>query len=391
VASRRLSFSVGRLSERTDDLGTARIPAPAVVDRLHDFRVPVPVSDVAVADGRGSLHPQIVLRESAVSRIGSWLVLSFRLNRWEVLASAAGTALLTAAMLWFAWQMRTLAGTEAGCIDPTSYAAGCTQFAQRFYELSSRSEWLSYFSWAAPFGMGLVLGVPLVAREVEHRTAAVAWTLSRSRSWWLAKRAAFLVLVLVVLLVVVAIAAEVLAKAQMPNLHVDRDFSWYGRRGGLIVVRGLASLGVGVLLGAMLGRVLPALLVAAFASVLVFTAISLGMDRWMEGDAVAQAFDADRAGGRQLGQRVLLPTGELIDYAEMQRRGLSYEAIIDARLFAKPEDIGHPERIIGFDRYLVVPGSLYPQIMLREAAMVGGTAVLLALAAAAVVRRRRPG
>ena len=173
--------------------------------------------------------------------------------------------------------------------------------------------------------MGLVLGVPLVSREIEQRTAAIAWTMSRSRTWWLARRAAFLVLVMVVLLIVVAVVGEVLASAAMPAQHLDRDFAWYGRRGALIVVRGLASLGVGVLVGAWLGRVLPALLVAVFASVLVFSGISLGMDRWIEGDAVVQKFDADRAGGRQLGERVLLPSGELIDLrgAQAPRTGVT--------------------------------------------------------------------
>lgn len=327
-----------------------------------------------------------------MSRIGSWLVLSFKLHRWEVLASAAGVAILGAAMLWFTLQLRTLAGTEPGCVDPTSYAPGCERFAQQFYELSSKSEWLSYFSAVAPFGMGLVLGVPLVSREVEHRTAGIAWTLSRSRTWWLVRRGAFLAMVLVILLLAVAIVGEVLATAQMPNLHLDRDFAWYGRRGGLIVVRGLASLGIGILLGAVLGRVMPALLVAAFASVLIFTAISLGMDRWMESDAVVQAFGVDRSGGRLLGQRTELPSGEIVDYAELQRRGLSYEVIAEGgELYAKPEDIGHPERIIGWDRELLVPGKLYPLIVLREAGVVGGVAVMLAAAAVFVVARRRPG
>ena len=324
-------------------------------------------------------------------RIGSWLVLSFRLNRWEVLASAAGVALLTAAMLWFAWQLRTLASGTPGCPDPTAYGPGCVQFGQQFYELSSRSEWLSYFSWAAPFGMGLVLGVPLVSREVEQRTAAVAWTLSRSRTSWLVRRLAFPALVLIVLLLVVAVAGQVLASAQMPNLHLDRDFAWYGRRDGLIVVRGLASLGIGVLVGAWLGRVMPALLVGIFATVLVFTAISLGMDRWMAGDAIIQAFGIDRAGGRYLGQRVELPSGEVIDNAELQRRGIEYQVIMEDQLFATPEDIGHPERMIGRDRELIVPGRLYQQIVLRESAVVGGTALLLGLMSVAVVARRRPG
>jgi hypothetical protein len=326
-----------------------------------------------------------------VRRIGSWLVLSFRLNRWEVLASVVGTALLAAAMVWFTWQLRALAATEPACLDPTTYVEACEQSPQAFYELSSKAELLSYVGWVAPFGMGLVLGVPLVSREIEQRTAGLAWTLNRSRTWWLVQRVAFAALVLVSLMLVLAIASEVLAAAQMPTHHLDRDFAWYGRRGGLIIVRGLAALGVGVLLGAVLGRVLPALLVAAFVSVLIFTVISFGMDRWIETDGVVQAF-GDQAGGRYLGQRVELLSGELVDYGELTRRGISIEAEDEEyRLFARPEDIGHPERMIGRSRVLIVPGRLYPQIVLRESALVGGMALLLGLASVAVVSRRRPG
>ncbi len=214
-----------------------------------------------------------------MNRLGSWPALSFRLHRWEVLASAAGVAVLAAAMLWFSWQLRTLAAGEPGRPDPAAYVAGCEQLAQRFGDMSGWGTQLLYLSWGAPFGMGLVLGVPLVARELEHRTASLAWTLSRSRAWWLAGRVAFLALVLIGWLVVLAIASEVLASAVLPTLHLDRDFTWYGRRGGLIVLRGLAALGIGVTIGAMLGRLLPAMLAAAFASVLLFTAVSLGMDR----------------------------------------------------------------------------------------------------------------
>ena len=326
-----------------------------------------------------------------MNRIGSWLILSFRLHRWEVLASAAGVALLSAAMLWFAWQLRTLAAAEPGCLDPMTYVAACEQGPQAFYELTSKAEWLSYLAWLAPFGMGLLLGVPLVSREVEHRTAGVAWTLSRSRTSWLVRRAAFLILVLVVLLLVVAVMGEVLAAADMPTRHLDRDFAWYGRRGGLIVVRGLGSLGIGVLVGVWVGRVMPALLVGIAATVLIFSGLSLGMDRWIEGDAIVSAYGAPDEGGRYLGQRVLLPNGDLVDYGELRRRGLSFEVIQDDELYERPEDIGHPERMVGRDRQLLVPGTLYPAIVLRESAVVSGAAVLLALAATFVVRRRRPG
>jgi hypothetical protein len=326
-----------------------------------------------------------------VSRIGSWLILSFKLNRWEVLASVAGVALLSAAMLWFTWQLRTLAAADPGCLDPMTYVEACELTPQAFYELSSKAEWLSYLAWVAPFGMGLLLGAPLVSREVEHRTAGIAWTLSRSRKGWLVRRAAFLVMVLVILLLVVAVMGEILAAAQMPTRHLDRDFAWYGRRGGLLVIRGLASLGIGVLVGAWLGRVMPALLVGIAAMVLIFSGISLGMDRWLEGDATVSAYGSADEGSRYLGQRVLLPNGELIDYGELQRRGLSFQAMQDDLIYTTEEDLGHPERAIGRDRQLLVPGKLYSQVVLREAGVVGGAAVLLALAGSFVVGRRRPG
>src|SRR3972149_2535594 len=88
-------------------------------------------------------------------------------------------------MAWFPWQLRTLAAAEPACLDPTTYVVACEQSPQAFYELASFAEGLSAVAWVAPFGMGLVLGVPLVSREIEQRTAGMAWALSRSRTSWL--------------------------------------------------------------------------------------------------------------------------------------------------------------------------------------------------------------
>jgi ABC-type transport system involved in multi-copper enzyme maturation permease subunit len=331
-----------------------------------------------------------------MSRIRSWLTLSFRLHRWEVLASAAGTALLAIGMLWFASQLRALAATETGCPDPTAYVAGCEQFAQRFSDLAGWGRQLLLVSWGTPFGMGLVLGVPLVAREVEHRTAGMAWTLSRSRAVWLAQRVAFLALVVIGLLVVVAIVSDILASALVPTLKLDSDFTWYGRRGGVIVLRGLLSLGIGVVVGAAVGRLLPAMLVAAFASVLVFTALSLGMDRWLETDAVlSPAMNGgpfDQSGGRSLGMRIELANGEVVTWEQLLARGYTnWQEDMEGRLYTSADDVGHPENAIGWERQLLVPGPLYPQIVLRESAVAGAAGLVLLLAAAGVVGRRRPG
>ena len=332
-----------------------------------------------------------------MSRIGSWLVLTFRLHRWEVLASVAGTAILAGLMLFLAWQLRMLAASEPGCPDPASYVAGCERFVEAFSNLGDWGRQLLYLSWGAPFGMGLVLGVPLVSRELEHRTAGMAWTLSRSRAWWLARRIAFLALVLIVLLASLAIVSEILAAAVLPTLQLDSDFTWYGRRGWLIVARGLAALGIGVLIGAMVGRLLPAMLVAAFASVLVFVGLSLGVDRWLETDAVLvpamNGNAASEVGERSLGWRVELASGEIIPGDELFSRGLytNWNEDMEGRLYDSPDGTLRPENFIGWSRELLVPGRLYQTIVLRESAVVGGVGMVLFLAAAVVVARRRPG
>jgi hypothetical protein len=41
-----------------------------------------------------------------------------------------------------------------------------------------------------PFGVGLLAGVPIVARELEMRTAQTAWSLNGSRLRWLIRQVA---------------------------------------------------------------------------------------------------------------------------------------------------------------------------------------------------------
>jgi hypothetical protein len=329
-------------------------------------------------------------------RLSRWVVLSFRLHRWEVIASVAGSALLVVGMLILTSQMRSMAAAHPECPDPASYAPGCERFSQSFQGLADWASQALRVAWAAPFGMGLVLGVPLVAREVEQGTAAVSWTLSRSRVVWLARRVAFLLLVLLGLLLVIGLAADVMASAIAPTLHLDQDFTWYGRRGLVVAARGVASLGLGVAIGAMVGRLLPGILVAAFASAVLFGALSFGMDRWLEADAeVVPAMNggigSDTGGALLLGTRVELPSGELATWDSLFQRGFHdiYEDM-DGRVYGSQADVGHRELAIGVDRQLVIHGDRYPVILLRESAVLVGIGGGLGLLAAMVVRHRRP-
>jgi hypothetical protein len=314
-----------------------------------------------------------------------------------VVASVAGVALLAAVMLWFAWQLRGIAASEPGCPDPSAYGPGCEALAQRFQGLADWGSGLLYLAWGAPFGMGLVLGVPLVSREVESGTAAMAWTLSRSRARWLAGRVAFAAAVLLPLLVVVLLASAALASAILPQLHLDRDFTWYGRRDWLIVVRGVAALGIGVLVGAVVGRMLPALLAGAFASVLVFAGVSLAMDRWnqtltvvVDPSAISDGA-AVTEGSLGMGGAIELPSGELVPWAEVAM-DVQFGDASGALYTRFDEETGEPdpESFVGWDRSFIVPGHRYREVLARESAVVGAVGLVAVAAALLVVRRRRP-
>lgn len=330
--------------------------------------------------------------------LARWARLSFRLQRWEVLASVAGVVALTAVMLWLSVELRRIAASEPGCLDPHAYVPGCEALAQRFQGPADLGTGLLYLAWGAPFGMGLLLGVPIVSREVESGTASLAWTLDRSRGRWLVARLAFAAMVLVALLVIVMVASGTLAAAIRPQLHLDRDFTWYGHRDWLIVGRGLAALGIGVLVGAAVGRVLPGLLTAAFASVLVFAGVSLAMDRW--NDSLGVVLDTSTPDGARaaegalwVGSAIKLPDGRIARWEDVPAARDAQCGDVDGSLYTRcDEETGEPDptSLVGWDRGIIVAGSRYPEVLARESGIVAGVGLLMAGAAVSVARRRRP-
>ncbi len=327
-----------------------------------------------------------------MSRLGTWARLSFALQRWELLFMTGGSALVVAGMLWIARQAHAVVAIDPGCFGSDGGGNVCQRLVEQFNGLYDLGTKLLEVGFGVPFGMGLVLGVPLIAREIDHGTADLAWMLSRSRIRWLAPRIAFVALVVIGLLGVIAIASDVVAQAIQPGSNLAADFTWYGQRGGLLVMRGLLALCIGLAIGAIFGRQLPALLAAIFVTIAIFTAVSLGMDRWLETNAVATPYGVELGGGKQLGDRIELADGRLASWTELDPSGQTNIAIeADGMVYTSMDEnglvSGDP---VGRMVSLVVPGELYPTIVLRESGVLGGLALLAGGLAFLVVNRRRP-
>lgn len=151
--------------------------------------------------------------------------------------------------------------------------AACADPVQRFLDLNEFAASRLIATLALlPIAVGLLLGVPTVSREIESGTAATVWAVAESRSEWLAWRLLSVGGLALIMLACLGIASEVLWQARAPT-GVPNRFDDAGLHGASVVAKGAASFAVGALVGAMLGRTLPAVIGGAVASVVL---IALG-------------------------------------------------------------------------------------------------------------------
>jgi ABC-type transport system involved in multi-copper enzyme maturation permease subunit len=333
---------------------------------------------------------------SAARSLGAWLRISYRQQRWELIFVVAGIGLATVAMLWAAGQVEATRSLREDCLSTATIQEACNGRVSRAWDAFNRGQSLLGVTFLMPFAVALILGTPLVAREIEGGTAPLAWSLSRSRVSWLLRRVAFVALVVVILLGGLAIASDRLAAAMYPERNLAQDFDWYGQRGWLIVARGLGVLGLCVLSGAMLGRVLPAILAAAILAGASAFAIGSLNHAWLKSEAVVMRMDPQSGlddqgalfvnGGLQLVDGTALTWDEIYyqgiiaDISDEEGSGAHYASEADLRA-------GKP---MGYDAAWVIPGRRYPEIVARESAEVGGAGLLALAVTALVVTRRRP-
>jgi hypothetical protein len=160
-----------------------------------------------------------------------------------------------------------------------------------------------------PFAVGLLGGVPIVARELEARTAQTAWSLNASRLRWLIRQAAPIAILLGTAVIFAALAVGAV---------VADDVAWgipawlfIGLHGPLVVVRAFGAFGIGLLVGTLLGRTLPAFVLGAAVSFAALFGAGQIREAWLatlEPVVIGETSPAT-------GEVVMVPRAETTDWA----------------------------------------------------------------------------
>lgn len=130
-----------------------------------------------------------------------------------------------------------------------------------------------------PFAVGLLGGVPIVARELESHTTQTAWSLNPSRLSWLMRQVLPIAIILGAATAFAATAASVLEA----NREAWGGWGPYdlGLHGPLVVFRAFAAFGLGLMLGALLGRALPAFVLGGLLSLAIVVGVGVAREMWL--------------------------------------------------------------------------------------------------------------
>jgi hypothetical protein len=303
------------------------------------------------------------------------LRLTLRLARFELLAfGAILIGLIVALAIAMPWldTMRP----PAACFEQTDQLLpGCGSELNSWYSVKAATTGLlGGLLVAVSFAAGLFLGAPLIARELERGTTRLVWALGPSRWRWYATRLLPILFLVFAMTYAAGVSLDRLAAWSTPEVDVSKAFADFGSRGLLIAARSTFIFGVGVAVGSVLGRSLPAVIVTAVICVVGLTGGEQVHQRMLRGEAVAIPEERATPGDLYVDQRFRLPDGSLV----------GYEYFNGAEPF---DDEGMPKYPIVA---LVVPGERYRFAETREALVLGGGALAGMLVAGVVVGRRRP-
>ena len=307
----------------------------------------------------------------------TWARLAFKLQPSSIGFATFVCLGLAGAALWLAADMRSV--LEA-CGTPTEPKA--CQVIYAFQDTHMNAVYLTQTGVGlAMYGVPLVLGVPILTREIEQRTAMIAWPLAGSRMKWLAWRVVPVLLVTLALIGALAFAADQLAQAYFP--HNDIGFDRHGSRGLSLVTRATLMFAAAVLLGAVIGRLLPALLIAIMVAAGISPALDAALPHWVESRELAPS-ESILTGAFPLNTGFEYRAADGSPMSDVEAETLM-QALYEDAAGEEPDPSLMPQEV-----FHGVAASRYPEVLLRESAAIGVAIILAGVLAAIGVRRRRP-
>lgn len=301
--------------------------------------------------------------------------LTYRINRFEVRAILTATVLsVVVSVLVISWIRNS--GYDACLVGDGPPSAACLELqdiGSRASRIASLSMQLAGFF---PLLAGLLLGAPLIARELDKGTARLAWSLGPSRRRWYLQRVLPILVVTSLAAMTIGIVSEQLTAVFSPGTDLANSFVNFHNRGVLIATGAALVASIAIAVGSVVGRQIPTLLLALLLGGLTLLAV-IEVDRQLlTGEAVRLNGENRYGNDLIVGEgRLELPDGRLVTWDEL--------AQIDPTIFER--EITYPYVEFG------IPRERYREIETREAI----AHVVLSLgflgAGAVVVGRRRPG
>ncbi len=215
-----------------------------------------------------------------VERLHGTTWLTWRQNRWLVLVAVvlvAATAVILGRESHRINLALALPRRLGGSCDTMPAATkdlnipGLNAACQHLFntELSHTGYWLSLIQvglTGLPVLVGMFVGAPLLAREYERRTYLLAWTQSVSRTRWLAARLGMALAVVGLATAAMATLSDRFWDDYVAPVGILNNYRFnvvsYASTGVMPVVYSLYALALGVVVGLLLRRTLPAIGVA---------------------------------------------------------------------------------------------------------------------------------
>jgi len=312
--------------------------------------------------------------------------LALRLHRFEIVVLGALGILATAlSLLVCAWLDGT--GYGANCLRAMQTGAdmshACVVAQDQFYKtlgspIVALTQILLFF---VPYLLAVLTGVAIVGREVERGTARLVWSLAPSRAAWFGGRLLPVVAAVAAVALLCGLAADRLSMSVVPGTTPWASLLDYGNRGVDLAARVLFAFAVSVLIGAALGRVLPALLVA---TIVIFVGLGGGASvhgRILATEALPIASENNYYDPANLtyDSGFVAPDGSY----------LSYDAMV--HLYPQPTDPDAAWNPPYPQAQLTVLGARYPFVVGREVVVLLAGVLGTLLLSFVLVRRARPG